>query len=195
MSRKTELRRKQIIKAAYQAVADKGYETVTLQDIANYADVSKGVPNYYFQNKEDVLAHLLEEITERIYQKEKAAVEHKTSFQEMLEAYIDAVFINPRENKKFFKVYLDFLAQATRNERYREINARFYQNCSSISQLILIRGESEGHFHNRNHDDDGKSIRSMIDGYMIQWLMTGDEKKHATYKESCLKAITTYLIN
>ncbi|MDP4553243.1 TetR family transcriptional regulator C-terminal domain-containing protein [Alkalihalobacillus macyae] len=193
MSRKAELRRKQIIKAAYQAVADKGYETVTLQDIANYADVSKGVPNYYFQNKEDVLAHLLEEITERIYQKEKAAVENETSFQEMLQAYINAVFVNPQDNEKFYKVYLDFLAQATRNERYREINARFYQNCFSISQLIIMRGESEGLLNSKNHDDDGKAMRSLIDGYMIQWLMTGDHQKHRTYKESCLKAIQTYL--
>ncbi|KMM36321.1 TetR/AcrR family transcriptional regulator [Guptibacillus hwajinpoensis] len=193
MSRKTELRRKQIIKAAYQAVSDKGYETVTLQDIANYADVSKGVPNYYFQNKEDVLAHLLEEITERIYQKEKAAVENETSFQEMLQAYINAVFVNPEDNEKFYKVYLDFLAQATRNERYRKINARFYQNCFSISQLIIMRGESEGLLHSMNYDDDGKAMRSLIDGYMIQWLMTGDHQKHRTYKESCLKAIQTYL--
>ncbi|HZG58936.1 MAG TPA: helix-turn-helix domain-containing protein [Anoxybacillus sp.] len=40
--------------AAFQAVSDKGYEAVTLQDIADYAGVSKGVTNYYFENKEAV---------------------------------------------------------------------------------------------------------------------------------------------
>ncbi|GIW49986.1 MAG: hypothetical protein KatS3mg080_0597 [Anoxybacillus sp.] len=58
MKKKAEERREQILRAAFQAVSDKGYETVTLQDIADYAAVSKGVTNYYFENKEDVFFKL-----------------------------------------------------------------------------------------------------------------------------------------
>ena len=193
MNRKAELKRQQIIKAAYQAVADKGYEDVTLQDIANYATVSKGVPNYYFQNKEDVLAHLLAQITERIFEKEKEAVENETNSQNMLQAYINTVFPGPEENEKFYKVYLDFLAQATRNERYRDINARFYKNCSSICECIIKKGNEEGAFHIVYVDEAAKAIRSIIDGYMIQWMMSADHTIHHTYKTACLQAINRYL--
>ncbi|WP_377891928.1 TetR/AcrR family transcriptional regulator [Alkalihalobacillus sp. R86527] len=189
MKQKTDMRRQQIIKAAFEAVADKGYEAVTLQDIAEYADVSKGVSNYYFKNKEDVLAHLLIQITERIYEKEKTAVEMETSAQAMLHAYIDSVFVGPLENERFFKVYLDFLAQATRNERYREINARFYRNCASICSMILNRGLEEGTYTVANVEEASKTIRGLIDGFMIQWLMTGDPEQHSTYKKLCLNAI------
>lgn len=193
MKQKAELRRQQIIKAAFEAVADKGYEAVTLQDIAEYADVSKGVSNYYFKNKEDVLAHLLIQITERIYEKEKTAVEMESSAQAMLHAYIDSVFVGPLENERFFKVYLDFLAQATRNERYREINARFYNNCASICTSILNRGVDEGTYAVTDVGEASKTIRSLIDGFMIQWLMTGDSNQHSTYKKLSLNAITSYL--
>ncbi|WP_270182845.1 TetR/AcrR family transcriptional regulator [Alkalihalobacillus sp. CinArs1] len=193
MKQKAEMRRQQIIKAAFEAVADKGYEAVTLQDIAEYADVSKGVSNYYFKNKEDVLAHLLNQITERIYEKEKMAVEKETSAEAMLRAYVNSVFVGPLENERFYKVYLDFLAQATRNERYREINARFYQNCASICKTILHHGQGEGRFTVGDIDDASKTIRSLIDGFMVQWLMTGDHDQHATYKDLCLHAIKAYM--
>ncbi|MYL66052.1 TetR family transcriptional regulator [Bacillus hwajinpoensis] len=193
MNRKAELKRQQIIKAAYQAVSDKGYEAVTLQDIADYANVSKGVPNYYFQNKEDVLAHLLAQITERIYEKEKEAVEKETSAESMLQAYINTVFVSAEENEKFYRVYLDFLAQATRNNRYREINACFYQNCASISKEILMQGAKEKTFVVNDFETAGRAIRTMIDGYMIQWMMTGDHSQHKAYKQACYQAITSYL--
>ena len=193
MNRKAELKRQQIIKAAYQAVSDKGYEAVTLQDIADYANVSKGVPNYYFQNKEDVLAHLLAQITERIYEKEKEAVERETSAESMLQAYINTVFVSAEENEKFYRVYLDFLAQATKNNRYREINARFYQNCASISKEILTQGAKEKTFVVNDFETAGRAIRTMIDGYMIQWMMTGDHSQHRAYKQACYQAITSYL--
>jgi TetR/AcrR family fatty acid metabolism transcriptional regulator len=50
MKKKAEERREQILRAAFQAVSDKGYEAVTLQDIADYSGVCKGVTNYYFKN-------------------------------------------------------------------------------------------------------------------------------------------------
>lgn len=195
MKPKAEMRRQQIIKAAFEAVADKGYEAVTLQDIAEYADVSKGVSNYYFKNKEDVLAHTLIQITKRIYEKESAAVEKENTAEGKLNAYLNTVFVGPNENDQFYKVYLDFLAQATRNERYREINTRFYQNCLSISEKIINQGQAEGIYSVKDIEDAGKTIRSLIDGHMIQWMMTGDYSQHATYKELCLKAITSYLTN
>ncbi|MGG1684827.1 TetR/AcrR family transcriptional regulator [Pseudalkalibacillus sp. NRS-1564] len=195
MKRKAELKRQQIIKAAYQAVSDKGYEAVTLQDIADYADVSKGVPNYYFQNKEDVLAHLLAQITDRIYEKEKLAVEKETTSTNMLLAYLNTVFVGPKENEKFYRVYLDFLAQATKNKRYREINERFYQNCSSISKVILEQGKKEGAFRTIDNEEAGRTIRAMIDGYMIQWMMTGDHIQHSAYKTACYRSVLSYIQN
>ncbi|MFP3472090.1 TetR family transcriptional regulator C-terminal domain-containing protein, partial [Micrococcus sp. SIMBA_144] len=83
-------------------------------------------------------------------------------------------FVSAEENEKFYRVYLDFLAQATKNNRYREINARFYQNCASISKEILMQGAKEKTFVVNDFETAGRAIRTMIDGYMIQWMMTGD---------------------
>ncbi|KPB03932.1 TetR/AcrR family transcriptional regulator [Bacillus sp. CHD6a] len=193
MSKKAEQRRKQILKAAFQAASEKGYESVTLQDIADYANVSKGVTNYYFENKADVFAQLLEWITTRIYEKEARFVDEKETAIEKLEAYINQVFISPEENKTFYRVYLDFLAQMKNNDRYKAINQQFYENCWSIGKNIILQGVEENVFRVDNIEQTAISIRCMIDGSLIQWLMRDDDSLHHYYRTICYNSILQIL--
>jgi TetR/AcrR family fatty acid metabolism transcriptional regulator len=193
MVKKAEQRREQILKAAFEAVSEKGYNAVTLQDIADYAEVSKGVTNYYFKNKIDVFANLLEWTTTRIYEKEAASIKQKDTAEEKLEAYMEQVFIGPKENKTFYRIYLDFLSQAKNVERYREINLQFYENCWAIGKEIITKGMEEGVFDVEDVDQSAKSIRSMIDGSLIQWLMREEEDLHDEYKAMCHQAVLRLL--
>jgi len=193
MAKKAKQRRQQILKAAFQAAIEKGYESVTLQDIANYADVSKGVTNYYFKNKSDVFTQLFEWITTRIHEKEAASIsEHETAVKK-LEAYINCVFSSPEENKNFYRVYLDFLAQVKHNDLYKEINLKFYENCWSIGREIIYQGLEEGIFEIDDVEQASISIRCMIDGSLIQWLMRGDDQLHEYYRTTCFDSILKIL--
>ncbi|WP_345241245.1 TetR/AcrR family transcriptional regulator [Pontibacillus salipaludis] len=193
MKKREQQRKEQLLQATFEAIADKGYSSVTLQDISNYAGVSKGVTNYYFKNKEDVFAHLLEWLTNRIYQKEANAVQHAHTADEMLSAYVNAVFVGPRENDRFYKVYLDFLSYVPKIPRFQEINQRFYNNCFSIGQSIISKGKSEGKFLNVDAEKGPKAIRSLIDGCIIQWVMSGDHSLHKMYKDLCYESIINML--
>ncbi|MBN8193326.1 TetR/AcrR family transcriptional regulator [Bacillus sp. NTK074B] len=193
MAKKAEQRRKQILKAAFQAASEKGYESVTLQDIADYADVSKGVTNYYFKNKGDVFAHLFEWLTTRIYEKEAESVNGEDSALGKLEAYLHQVFISPSENRTFYRVYLDFLAQVKNDDRYKQINQGFYENCWSIGEQIIQQGIKEDVFQVKDIQQAAKSIRAMIDGSLIQWLMQDDDELHEDYRKMCYESILRIL--
>ncbi|WP_216829648.1 TetR/AcrR family transcriptional regulator [Alkalihalobacterium elongatum] len=194
MKKRAVERREQILKAAFHAVADKGFEAVTLQDIADYAGVSKGVTNYYFQNKEDVFSSLLEWVTEQIYKNECQAINDQSTAIKKLEAYIQSVFISPEKNRKFYKVYLDFIAQASRNEQYQQINLQFYENCWGLGREIVSLGQEEGVFSQEIEIyQASKIIRAIIDGTLIQWLMCNRDDLHDFYKTNCFETIITFL--
>lgn len=193
VKKKAKERRNQILRATFQAVADKGYEGVTLQDIADYAGVSKGVTNYYFENKEDVFAHLLEWLTSKIYDREMRSIEKEETALGQLQTYLDNVFVSPAENRQFYRVYLDFLAQVTGNERYQRVNQQFYQNCWGIGQSIAEAGMKEGVFDVKDAHITAKLMRAIIDGMLIQWLMQGKDELHLHYKEFCLQGILALL--
>ncbi|MBT2291120.1 TetR/AcrR family transcriptional regulator [Paenibacillus albidus] len=192
--KKSEEKRKQILFAAFEALSESGYDAVTLQGIADHAEVSKGVVHYYFENKDAVLIELLEWLTGRIFEQEQTAAQRQDTAMEKLTAYIGAVFVSPGKNRKFYRVYLDFLARASRKPAYREINQRFYDNCSAISTEILLLGQQEGIFSRELTPDwAAPLIRAVIDGCLIQWLMTDSDDQHELYKQSCMEAIMKLL--
>jgi TetR/AcrR family fatty acid metabolism transcriptional regulator len=197
MGRIATERRTQILKATLQAISVKGFDAVTLQDIADYAEVSKGVPNYYFENKEDVFAHLFMWLTERIHTNEYKAIAKETTARGKLKAYVKAAFVSPQDNKRFFMVYLEFLTKASRNVRYREINQQFYENCWSLGREIVTLGIQENIFSSVDVNQAAVSIRALIDGSLIQWLMRDDDRVelHSFYCDTCYQTLIGYLTN
>ncbi|MGG3123745.1 TetR/AcrR family transcriptional regulator [Priestia megaterium] len=189
MKKKAEERKNQILRAAFQAMSVQGYNSVTLQSIADHAEVSKGVVHYYFENKEDTLSQLLEWLTNKIYNYELASVNSEPTPLGKLKAYVNSVFVAPEKNAKFYRVYLDFLSQAGQNETYRKINHRFYQNCWDITSDIITSGQKTGVFEqNINVEKTSKTMRAIIDGLLIQWLMNEDINSHQYYKETCYQS-------
>lgn len=195
MQRRANERRNQILRATFKAIAKKGFGSVTLQDIADFSGVSKGVTNYYFKNKEDVFYYLFSWITERIYENERTAVDASSGALNKLKAYVNAAFASPKKNKEFYRVYLEFLAHANHNERYRDINYQFYQNCWGIGKEIVVCGKEEGIFYVVDHEKAAVTIRAMIDGSLIQWLMRNHDELHEYYRNTCFEAIANYLTN
>lgn len=192
--KKSEEKQKMILYAAFQAVSELGFDSVTLQVIADYAKVSKGVVHYYFESKETVLTELLKWLTAKIYIKERAAIDLEETAIRKLHAYISSAFVSPEKNRTFYRVYLDFLAKASRNPLYREINQQFYDNCSTIGKQIIELGQQEGTFlANLSAEQTAPKIRAVIDGYLIQWLMTDRDDLHVFYRESCMETILSML--
>lgn len=195
MNKNAVNRREQILRATFQAVIDKGFDSVTLQDISDNAGVSKGVTNYYFDNKDDVFHQLLEWTIDKIYQKERLAINKETTAMNKLKAYVYAAISDPKNNRRFYKVYLDFLAQAGHKPLYREVNDKFYENCWGIGREIVSLGIEEGIFYTKNIDKAAITIRGLIDGCLIQWLMRDRDDLHDYYRETCLESIISYLTN
>ncbi|WP_150275887.1 TetR/AcrR family transcriptional regulator [Paenibacillus tepidiphilus] len=192
--KKSEEKRKQILHAAFQALAAAGYDAVTLQTIADHAGVSKGVVHYYFASKEAVLVELLEWLTGKISARETAAVREQTTAAGKLAAYIDSAFAGPSKNRSFYRVYLDFLARASRIEAYKDINRRFYDSCAAISAEVLTLGQQEGIFvRELSPETTAPLIRALIDGCLIQWLMTGSDEDHTAFRDSCHAAVLKLL--
>ncbi|MBM0066791.1 TetR/AcrR family transcriptional regulator [Alkalicoccobacillus gibsonii] len=190
-----EIRKQQILKATYEVVSEKGFHSVTLQDIADKAGFSKGVISYYFDNKEMILSELLTWLTDKIYLNEMNAIKDKSKAEDMLKSYVEAVFVSPNKNRTFYKVYLDFLAEASHHPVYKQINQSFYLNCWELAEKIIMKGQKENVFcQTINPSETAKGIRAMIDGCLIQWLMS-NEDDHAFYKHMCLTHIRRMLLN
>ena len=61
-----ELRRQEIVDAAFDLFAEQGYHATGIADIAKRLRMSHGTFYRYFESKRDILDHVVEEVTRRI---------------------------------------------------------------------------------------------------------------------------------
>ncbi len=63
-ARRAARRKAEILKAAAKVFAEKGFHRTTVRDIAEAADIADGTVYNYFENKDDLLINLIEDISD-----------------------------------------------------------------------------------------------------------------------------------
>jgi TetR/AcrR family fatty acid metabolism transcriptional regulator len=178
-----------LLKAAYEEVAETGFSEVTLEDIAERANVSKGITLYYFESKEALFRDLFRWVIEGIHRRMREAVWSAGDPLARLSALIDTIFASPALNRAFYAVYLDFSSLAARRESFRRENVLFYAGCADIDGAIIAEGVKQGIFPPQDVERSAMLIRALFDGLMMRWL--AEEKPEETfpsYRERCRRA-------
>ena len=190
---KEEMRKMQIVQAAYEVIASKGYNNFTVEDIANNAGLSKGGVLHYFKTKEDILIHLLEQIYIIIKENiNRRAAKYKTP-ERKLRAIVIAFIVTAKRHPAFYTVLVDFWAQVPINERVKAINTRIYEQlCDEIRKVIDMGIEQEV-FKKVNALNASYAIAAMVMNVAIQWTFNPGLYNIDHLAKNCMKMIMAYL--
>ncbi|HMA37278.1 MAG TPA: TetR/AcrR family transcriptional regulator [Chloroflexia bacterium] len=171
--------------ATYSVFAKQGFAETSLADIAAAADFSKAMVIYYFKSKENLLVAAFEWITSGILERLEACCLGLDSAEPMLRAQLEQLFISTRRNRRFYHVYLDFLAQSVHNARLGSVTGRFYIGCINALARTITIGVEQGVFYPCVDPREASSVcGAMMDGLQMQWLFD-DEEKFEEYRERC----------
>ncbi len=184
-----EARRAQLIRATFQEVSEKGFDVVTLDDIAARAGVSKGVALYYFDSKEDLFLAAFERSINALRDRLRAAIQAAPGPVEKVRAVIHTTFVSAKDNRNFYRAYLDFLGMGTRHPRFQQLNSLFYKQCVGMETEIIEAGIRQGVFR---PEADPAVPRAIFDGLMLQWLFD-DPGSFGNYRSRCEEAVLQYL--
>ncbi len=184
-----EARRAQLIRATLKEVSEKGFSNVTLDDIAARAGVSKGVALYYFESKEELFLAAFERSIGALRERLRAAIDAAPGPVEKIRAVIHTIFVSAKDNRNFYRAYLDFLSLGTRHAEFHRLNARFYKGCLAMETEVVEEGIRKGVFR---PGADPAAPRAIFDGLMLQWLFD-DPAKFDEYRARCEEAVLGYL--
>jgi AcrR family transcriptional regulator len=187
--------RRRLLRAAYGAIAELGFGTVTLQDVATRAGVSKALVLYYFTDKDQLLAAVMERTESAIRARaEQAIQEHAVEGPRAeLEAYLGALTLGAHEHRDFYRVYLDFLSGGLHKATVRVGTVSFIFSCVVLEQGVITRGIAAQVFRQDLDPHEAASVvRALIDGLSIQWLMS-DEEPFERFRQRLRAAIYAYL--
>jgi AcrR family transcriptional regulator len=143
-SLRTKDRRKEIARAAYCAIAEKGFEGLRMREIAARAGLNHSTLHYYYAGKEalieGVMAYMVQELS---LGRDNAA---PTSPREQLAAHLAALLHQAREHPEMFVVLAEIHGRSARDPGIRSVMSRNERAWKKFIIEILRAGIRCGDF-------------------------------------------------
>lgn len=157
-----EDRRGQVLAAAVRCLADRGYESVRLRDIAREAEVSTGLIQHYFESREALLEatfhHACRELIDRW-----ARVSSELSPWAVLDRLLDEV-----ADPVNALTWAEFATASARHESLRDSFRGVYDQWRAVVQAAIERGEADGSFRPTLPPAEiGELLLAYVDGSLL----------------------------
>jgi AcrR family transcriptional regulator len=136
-------RKEKILNSAIKLFIKKGFENVSVEEIARNAGVAKGSIYNYFKNKEDLIIYYVDQrssvINERIANTEINELPLKDRFFQVIVAFLEGI----EPYKDFVPVYLPFLwkPQAKSHKYLYENYEQIFHSIVNIVKTAQKNGE------------------------------------------------------
>ncbi|MEW2398953.1 TetR/AcrR family transcriptional regulator [Streptomyces sp. NPDC046862] len=166
----TEVRRRLIVEAAVPLIAERGYASVGVRDVAAAAGVSVGTVTYHFGSVQEVLTEAMVLNIERYYAALSEAAERATNSAEALRLLVDALFTE--DTDRHWRMWFDYwnAADQAPDQGFARGQAQRYQAWHHRIRSLTERGVDDGEF--TCDDLDGFTVRfaALADGLALQRL-------------------------
>jgi AcrR family transcriptional regulator len=127
--------------AAMRVVSRKGYDHVTVQDIADEAGVAKGTVYLYFKSREDVLEKTMSFSFEEFHILIREAIERGTTFRQRVEQVVRAQLEYFEQEQEFFRLYLA-MAEPLGERRLRK-HASYRTHIAQLVSMVEMAAEND----------------------------------------------------
>jgi AcrR family transcriptional regulator len=175
---KSEIKIAQIVEATFKCISDKGYDKLTMNEIAEYANMSKGAINHYFKKKEDILVAVLKELDRRLFEvvdnKIKGInqnVQGAKAVEDLLRYRLKGSFELTKEDPTLMYLLADFFALSRKDDRYRGIIQKFFKKYSYLSSVGVKKGIEAKLYKDVDLEQIGIVLWGIFIGIGIQWVL------------------------
>nr|WP_083962459.1 TetR/AcrR family transcriptional regulator [Hoyosella altamirensis] len=159
-----EARRAQIIDAAITTIADSGYSSASMAQIAKTAGISRGLISYHFANKDELIAQVVIKVYTDAGEYIGARVSTESTPAEQLREYIasnlDYMAVHPKGIIALVEI---FSSGALANLPGIDASEGEEQSIGPVVE-VLARGQQLGQFADFNPRFMAQALRNVIDG-------------------------------
>jgi AcrR family transcriptional regulator len=168
------VRRRQLVEAAFEVLAERGTDGTRLSDIAERAGVASSLVTYYFPNKDDLLLEATRFGVDRFYTEQSAELARIEDPWERLESAIRQTLpVGARDAD--WMILVQFWARAIYRSDLQSVAAMFQTRARGLYVSIIESGTASGRFHPAGTTERAASaIIGMIDGLAIRVILHDD---------------------
>lgn len=164
----TEIRRRLIVAAARDVIADRGVVATTMRDIAAASDVSLGTVTYHFIGITEILVEVLAAEMEQFYTPIVTSADESGDGAAALAAVIDGFFADGPGAAQHWRLWLDFWSLSAHDSALSGWQAEAYGRWRGDILRILDRGITDGTFVACDTVGAGNEFMAIFDGLASQ---------------------------
>ncbi len=178
-----EARKHEILEAAFQAFAEKGYDKTSVDDIVRVSGLSKGTLYWYFESKQAIFVALVTHVFDAFSEVFKQFVTETEDLppDKQLQMLINSSSQMMDAVPEFSGLYIDFFVQAWQYEAVQETLVRVYNQYVEMLRKILRRGIDEGVFRPVNIEATACAIAGAVDGIWFQRILNINQDDEPMY--------------
>ena len=167
LSERMARQRETVLRVAVQQIAERGYDSVRLRDVAINAGVSIGLLQHYFGSREELLAEGIELHCNRLLDDWQRLYETEPDAWRRIVGLIDHLS-HSHELASRAAIWADFVASASRRPELREPLARVYETWRRLVGEAIDDGVRLGVFELRlGRDDVVDLVIAQLDGATV----------------------------
>lgn len=148
MRKLTQSKREEILRAAASVFARRGFHRALVDEVAKKAGVGKGTVYRYFNNKEDLLFHIVDQGARGLVANMERAASGADDPGSVLSTLIETMADYIRHNRPLFKVFQEMDVRE-RKKYFKDIK-RYNNKIFHITERVIRKGMASGHFRQGN---------------------------------------------
>lgn len=164
-------RREQIMTAACEVVAEIGYRSLRIADVARRAQASTGTVHYYFDTKRELMLAAFEWNFTRSLERRRELLDGDGDALRRLRAFVESYLPRGEETVNAWRVWAELWVEALHDPDLQEVNERVYGEWRRIVAAIIRDGQDAGQFRAGDPVVMANALIGMIDGLSLQVLL------------------------
>ncbi|MGH8921006.1 MAG: TetR family transcriptional regulator C-terminal domain-containing protein, partial [Actinomycetes bacterium] len=161
--------RTRLLNAAWRLIADRGYHSVRIADIASACNTSSAAVHYYVPTKADVLEAALSHCMEAAFARQSAELVVLESGRDRMLRLIEMQLPGGQVRDEW-SVWLQFWAESAVRPGLRAAHTAFYGGWRNAVERILERGRRQGLVRDIDVPMVALQLTALTDGLGIQVL-------------------------
>ncbi len=166
-----EKRRNQILDAAMDVFARRGFHKARMDDIVRESGLSKGAIYWYFKSKDAIIAAILDRIFSREQKALKEALAAEGSVAGRLEELVRRSARHTLSLRFSIPLMFEFYALAARHEQVRAALQRYYAAYRADLARLVQEGVDSGEFAPVDADKMALAIIAEFEGLILLWVV------------------------
>ncbi|MFH0997092.1 MAG: TetR/AcrR family transcriptional regulator [Pseudomonadota bacterium] len=190
-----DLRKAQILNAAISTLSAKGSASVTMEEVAGAAGLSKGGLAHYYRSKNELFKAAFKEFFSRIFERSRLTMSQRDAPLDKLLSFDWLYDENDPDVNVGYPMLYDCMSMAVHDDEYRVLFHDWVENWVALLRDVISEGVSLDIFRDIEPDATARNISAIYQGIASRWYLARSAHSTEWAISSFRQAITRLLMD